>query len=362
MAALTDLMTNSHKINPVMNGARKGSHSPAIIRIGSDGKPAFSSPSKKKSPQPAKEVPVSHTLQTSPSRRLSSNASGSSSPDSLSSGGGGPGAKFSFEGTRVSPRGPHQSGESVGGGGRGLKHTSSDGTVGMGTAGKNKDLSEVNKRLSMEVDRILMDLPPPSPSARFSSLPHHGHLRHSFSGGLLPLRRRDDRSLQSNLEGIHKEEKELKVQVSQLTDKREKLSHELQDLISQVQQMQVGFQTLGRGSQTRSWGRLTSPPTYHTRSDSAPIRSPSPTSSSPEENSLPPLSEVSPEPAVLRKTSEPSERGLDGYRPRVYTPDLGRSPYHSGSTFHDPLAEYHHPTTGPEEIDTARDARLSVAW
>ena len=67
------------------------------------------------------------------------------------------------------------------------------------------------RRLSMEVDRILMDLPPPSPSARFSSLPHHGHLRHSFSGGLLPLRRRDDRSLQSNLEGIHKEEKELKV-------------------------------------------------------------------------------------------------------------------------------------------------------
>ena len=127
------------------SGARKGSHSPAIIRIGSDGKPAFSSPSKKKSPQPAKEVPVSHTLQTSPSRRLSSNASGSSSPDSLSSGGGGPGAKFSFEGTRVSPRGPHQSGESVRGGGRGLKHTSSDGTVGMGTAGKNKDLSEVNK-------------------------------------------------------------------------------------------------------------------------------------------------------------------------------------------------------------------------
>jgi hypothetical protein len=361
MAALTDLMTNSRQINPVMNGERKGSHSPAIIRIGSDGKPAFSSPSKKKSPLPAREVAVSHTLQTSPSRRLSSNASGSSSPDSLSSGGGGPGAKFSFEGTRVSLRGPHQNGKSVGDGERGFKHTSSDSTVGMGTAGKNKDLSKINKRLSMEVDQILMDLSPPPPSTRFSSLPHHGHLRHSFSGGLLPLRRRDDRSLQSNLEGIQKEEKELNVQVSQLTDKREKLSHELHDLISQVQQMQVGFQTLGRGSQTRSWGRLTSPPTYHTRSDSAPIRSPSPTSSSPE-NSLPPLSEVSPEPAILRKTNKPSERGLDGYRPHVYSPDLGRSSYHSGSKFHDPLAEYHHSTTGPDTPRDTSDHRLSVAW
>ena len=63
----------------------------------------------------------------------------------------------------------------------------------------------------MEVDQILMDLPPPS--SRFSSLPHHGHLqlRHTLSAGLLPLRRRDDRSLQSNLEGIQKEEKQLKV-------------------------------------------------------------------------------------------------------------------------------------------------------
>ena len=129
----------------------------------------------------------------------------------------------------------------------------------------------------------------------------------------------------------------------------------------QVQQMQVGFQTLGRGSQTRSWGRLTSPPTYHTRSDSAPIRSPSPTSSSPE-NSLPPLSEVSPEPAILRKTNKPSERGLDGYRPHVYSPDLGRSSYHSGSKFHDPLAEYHHSTTGPDTPRDTSDHRLSVAW
>ena len=131
-----------------LSGQKKGSHSPAIIRIGSDGKPAFSSPSKKKSPQPpqlAKETPATHTLQTSPSHRLSSTASGSSSPDSLSSGGGGPGGKFSFEGTRGSPRGSQASGQSSGESGPSLKHTSSDSTVGVGTTGKNKDLSEVNK-------------------------------------------------------------------------------------------------------------------------------------------------------------------------------------------------------------------------
>ena len=139
----------------------------------------------------------------------------------------------------------------------------------------------------------------------------------------------------------------------------------------QVHQMHVGFQTLGRGSQTRSWGRLTSPPgTYHTRSDSAPIASPSPTSSSPE-NSLPPLTEVvSPEPAAVLSNKTSSERGLDGYHPpRVYTPDLSRSPYHSsGSPFHDPLTEYRRPTAAERDTDmaVARDNtgnnRLSVAW
>ena len=132
---------------------------------------------------------------------------------------------------------------------------------------------------------------------------------------------------------------------------------------SQVQQMQVGFQTLGRGGpQTRSWGRLTSPPSaHHARSDSAPIRSPSPSSSSPE-NSLPPLSEVSPEPACapLRKKTQLSsavpEREHDGYRSSVYTPELG------ASAFHDPLSKYH--GTG-KEVDLAHssaDHRLSVAW
>ena len=60
----------------------------------------------------------------------------------------------------------------------------------------------------MEVDKILMDLPPPPPSSQFSSLPRHTH---SLTGGLLPLHRHDDRGLRSNLEGIHKEEQQLKV-------------------------------------------------------------------------------------------------------------------------------------------------------
>ena len=136
--------THTHTSLSLSSGEKRGSHSPAIIRIGSDGKPAFS---KKKSPkprQPNKESPpATHTLQTSPARRVSSTASGSSSPDSLSS--GGQGAKFSFEGAqRLSPR--SSGGQSSGGQGvegrRGFKHTSSDSTVGMR---REKDLSDVNR-------------------------------------------------------------------------------------------------------------------------------------------------------------------------------------------------------------------------
>ena len=171
--------------------------------------------------------------------------------------------------------------------------------------------------------------------------------------------------------------------MSKLTDKREKLSHELQDLISQVwqahthtlthshhhsltpslphlltlclchqvQQMQVGFQTLGRGNHTSSWARLAMPPNYHARSDSAPVQPPSPPSSSSPESSLPPLveTEISPEPAsvVLR------ERNADGYRASVYSPPLG------GSQYQDPLTEYH---VSGDVSGTTPDHRFSVAW
>ena len=65
----------------------------------------------------------------------------------------------------------------------------------------------------MEVDQILMDLPPPS-SSRLpsSSLSHRGHNLHSSQNGHT-LHRHDDHSLATNLEGIHKEEKQLQVRL-----------------------------------------------------------------------------------------------------------------------------------------------------
>lgn len=97
-----------------------------MIRIGSDGKPAFK---EKKAPS---EEPAAHTLQTSPARRVSL-TSGSSSPDSLSSAGG----KFSFEG----PRGSQSSG-SVGPPDTKLKTTANGNNT---TATKKKDLTAINK-------------------------------------------------------------------------------------------------------------------------------------------------------------------------------------------------------------------------
>ena len=110
-----------------------------MIRIGSDGKPAFSP---KKEPP---EAPAAHTLQTSPARRVSY-TSGSSSPESLSSGGS---RKFSFEGGGV-PR--SVSGGIMGGQERSatlphaprkMKATASDGNVTR--PNKKKDLTDVNR-------------------------------------------------------------------------------------------------------------------------------------------------------------------------------------------------------------------------
>ena len=117
-----------------------------MIRIGSDGRPAFHS--KKETPElpPAashskKETPelppAAHTLQTSPARRISI-TSGSSSPDSLSSGGG----KFSFEGARV-PRSANGVTEEnpTFKMRKTLKVTASDGTI----TEKKRDLTAINR-------------------------------------------------------------------------------------------------------------------------------------------------------------------------------------------------------------------------
>ena len=81
----------------------------------------------------------------------------------------------------------------------------------------------------MEVDQILMDLPPPP-----QHLTQNSHTRPFPT--LTANHLHDNRSLDSDLKGIHREEEQLQAQVSQLTDKREKLSHDLQDLISQVRE------------------------------------------------------------------------------------------------------------------------------
>ena len=62
----------------------------------------------------------------------------------------------------------------------------------------------------MEVDQLLSELPPPPPSA--------------LSAG----------NLAGSLHQLQEEEEALQTQVSQLSNKRTKLAHELSDLISQV--------------------------------------------------------------------------------------------------------------------------------
>lgn len=116
----------------------------------------------------------------------------------------------------------------------------------------------------------------------------------------------------------------------------------------QVQQMQVGFQTLGRGTHTSSWARLNTPTSYHIRSESAPITSPSPPSSP--ENSLPPLAEEQPEVQLRKK-----KRDVD--RATVYTPPLVMA-----TTFDDPLAEYQASEAAVSGQDPNPDQRFSVAW
>lgn len=61
------------------------------------------------------------------------------------------------------------------------------------------------RRLSMEVDRILMDLPSPSSHVPSSAPPNHTH---KFK---LTPNHHDDAALDSNLRGIHKEEQQLQV-------------------------------------------------------------------------------------------------------------------------------------------------------
>ena len=134
------------------SGQKRGSHTPAMIRIGSNGKPPFSP---KKTPPTSETTtgqgsplahrpPAAHTLNTSPARRISE-ASGSSSPDSLSLSSAG--GKSSTEGTQNSPqRGQNQWGE------RPtieikkvlLKQTASDSTV-LAVPNRVKDLTDVNR-------------------------------------------------------------------------------------------------------------------------------------------------------------------------------------------------------------------------
>ena len=151
-------LTHMYIHSYIYSGKRQGSHAPAMIRIGSDSKISSSSSTSKKSPprNPSNSVvtetvPTTHTLHTSPARRVSSTASGSSSPDSLSSAGGtaaggtSAGGKFSFEGARMSRGSPqHLAVQPTLELRRGFKQTVSDSTVTMGTS-KKKDLTEVNR-------------------------------------------------------------------------------------------------------------------------------------------------------------------------------------------------------------------------
>ena len=82
----------------------------------------------------------------------------------------------------------------------------------------------------MEVDQLLLDLPPAATIPRKRSRTPSSLTRGFQASPPLVA----DENLSGSLHKLAGEERALQSQVNQLTDKREKLAHELQDFLSQV--------------------------------------------------------------------------------------------------------------------------------
>jgi len=99
-----------------------------------------------------------------------------------------------------------------------------------------------HRRLSIEVDQLLSELPTSPPSVPTHAFTLPTRTSHAYT---LPTRTSHTSTLPSHslpanttltgsLQKLQVEEQELQSQVNQLTDKRDKLAHELSDLMSHV--------------------------------------------------------------------------------------------------------------------------------
>lgn len=228
MDAISDMLTSSQQYDLTNSFQEDHTHKPTMIRIGSGGDLSKLRPlSQKQAPPPSHHKGGS----------ISTTSSGS--PDSISSGG-----KFHYEPplSSASSGGPDSITSDL--------HISPARSVPLQdrphpqernvSSPQGNDLTEINRKLSMELDMLLSDLPPvePHPTAT-PPLQVPSTLAYRVA---LPLQH------------LQQEEKVLEGQVSNLTNKRQQLAGELEGLISQVQSIHIKSLSLSRGIRTPSPG------------------------------------------------------------------------------------------------------------
>lgn len=240
--SITDMMISTQQNSTQGLETTPRTHQPTMIRIKSDESPLRPTHSKPPSQlvngRSAGKPPKGS--KDSSSKRTSFSSSGGS-PDSTSSGG-----KFNFDSSSdVAWR--HSSLSNASSSTGSDVHSSpahEDVRARIRRSSRNSsadsaELGEINRRLSMEVDQLLSELPPPSsqPKLKLNT---------------------------TSMSKLQLEERALKGQINSLSGKRTKLSGELSGVLSQLQQMQ----TEGSNS-ALNYGAYLLP--SHSRCDSAPM-------------------------------------------------------------------------------------------